>query len=213
MSLFADYTKDRQIILSTHSPYFIDFNSICNGGSVARVYIEDISSVISQLNRSTIAKLYGLITNDNNPHILGLNAQEVFFMDDGIILLEGQEDIIFFQRILKKLDIPLNGTFLGWGVGGAGNMEIFAEILKELGFKKVVGIFDNDKSEEASRLQRVYPDYNFIAIPANDVRTKPAVSPKEAKPGLLDDENKEIRAEYVEPLTALFNRANEYLNG
>jgi hypothetical protein len=73
----------------------------------------------------------------NNPHILGLDAREAFFLEEQIILVEGQEDVVFYKKIAKDLNFEINGNFFGWGVGGADNMSIVAQMLKELGFKKL----------------------------------------------------------------------------
>ena len=212
MQLFIEYSKDRQIILSTHSPYFVQVAPICKGGTLGRVYIENKSSTINQIQSSTVEKLSKLLENDNNPHILGLNAQEVFFLEDGVILLEGQEDLVFIQRALDSLKTTLNGNFFGWGVGGAGNMETIVQLLRDLGFKKVAGILDNNKETEAERLGENYPDYYFQTIPANDIRTKPSVAAKDAVQGLLDESNKTVRSEYVEAMSALIQSTNDYLS-
>lgn len=212
MKLFAEYSKDRQVIISTHSPYFIDFNSILNGGTIARAHVDENGSLIFQLQDKTINQLSKLLENRNNPHILGLNAQEVFFLQDGVVLVEGQEDIIYIQRALSSLNNTLDGNFFGWGVGGAGNMETIVQLLQDLGFKKVVGILDKNEVTHADKLRSMYPDYHFQTIPANDIRTKPKVAAKEAVKGLLDESNKTVRSEYVEAMNALIQSTNDYLS-
>ena len=100
--LFADYAKDRQIVYATHSPYFVDFTHILNGAEIARVHKRDGSSSISQLSRSTAAQLRGFLTDHHNPHTLGLEAREAFFRDDGMVLVEGQEDVVYYPLVLDR---------------------------------------------------------------------------------------------------------------
>ncbi|HEV2046731.1 MAG TPA: AAA family ATPase [Chthoniobacterales bacterium] len=210
--LFSEYSATRQIVLSTHSPYFIGLDVIPNGGTVARTYIRGEESKISQLSDNSAKAILGLMSNANNPHIFGLLAQEIFFVEDRVILSEGQEDVIFLNRAAKATQ-PLMGTFFGWGVGGAENMERIATILKELGFSKVVGILDGNRADLAGKLSAQFPKFHFFAIPADDVRTKAAVPAKSVVIGLLDDQNESIRPEYAAEVRRLFQVANKYLGG
>ena len=61
----------------------------------------------------------------NNPHVLGIEANEALFLGDNIILVEGQEDVVILNKICKDLKLELNGDFYGWGVGGAHKMGTF----------------------------------------------------------------------------------------
>jgi hypothetical protein len=204
------YAATRQIVLSTHSPYFIGLAALPNGATVARVHVADEQSKISQLSSATGKAIFGLMRNENNPHIFGLLATEIFFTDDRVILTEGQEDVVFFKRVEQSVG-QLQGSFFGWGVGGAENMEHVATILKELGFEKVVGILDANRADLARGLSETFPAYHFFSIPANDLRTKNPVPAKPAVAGLLDDGNRAVRPEHVEHTRALFDQANRYL--
>lgn len=208
--LLVEYAASRQIILSTHSPYFVGLNALPNGATVARAHIVAEQSRISQLSSETAKTVFGLMRNENNPHILDLLAQEIFFVEDRVILVEGQEDVVFFKKVEAALE-PLQGTFFGWGVGGADNMERVTTILHELGFAKVVGILDRNREHLAKQLRKTFPEYHFFSIPAEDVRTKGARPEKPQVHGLLDDSNDHLRPEYVEPTRVLLADANKYL--
>lgn len=209
-SLLIDYASSRQIIIATHSPYFVDFHAIANGAKIARVYSTDFNSTIRMLSEESVDGLKGFLKNQFNPHVLGLDAREVFFLEDGIILVEGQEDVVFYGDISSQLGKQLNGNFFGWGVGGAHNMEIIAAVLQDLGFKKVVGVLDEDKKELIPKLKAKFPDYHFFNIPAKDVRTKPSITAKEPVIGLVDDSGV-IRAEYKAEVSELFDKINTNL--
>ena len=195
MSSFKHYAKSRQIIISTHSPYFIDVESIVNGGRIVRVNKDKLDSNIHILSEEIADKFDRFTRNYNNPHVFGLTSKEVFFLDDNIILTEGQEDVIFYNKLLNQLNLDMNAKFYGWGVGGAGNMDFFSQILKELGFKKVIGVLDNDKQHMLEELNQNFGDFRYLCIPADDIRTKEARPAMEERKGLLD-EDYELREEY-----------------
>lgn len=209
-ALLTEYAASRQVIVSTHSPYFVGLDALPNGGTVARVHVVGENSKISQLAAPTAQGVSGLMRNANNPHIFGLLAQEIFFVEDRIILVEGQEDVVFFKQIETALG-QLDGTFFGWGVGGADNMARVSAVLSDLGFGKVVGILDANRAELLPQLRGQFPSYHYAAIPAADVRTKPAVAARPAVTGLLDDTNNAIRPEHLDATRAVFVDANRYL--
>lgn len=208
--LFNQYAETRQIVVSTHSPYFVGFDALPNGATVARVHLREHQSIISQLSSATAKQIFGLMENANNPHIFGLVAKEIFFVEDCVILVEGQEDVVFMERATSELG-QLAGTFFGWGVGGAGNMERISRVLHELGYHKVVGILDGNRAELLGNLRENFPDFHFFAIPANDIRTKAATEARDAVVGLLDENNRKVRPQFLDRTRTLFNAANEYL--
>ena len=126
MKVLMDYSKDRQIILSTHSPYFVNWEAIANGANLIRtVKDENFNIQCYMLSEEFKKKIAGFLDNLNNPHILGLSATEAFFLEDRIILVEGQEDVVIFNRISEQIGQNFIGEIFGWGVGGAPNMDTF----------------------------------------------------------------------------------------
>ena len=217
--LLAEYAKERQIVLATHSPYFVDLEYIGNGAQVARIHMEEGGSKISQLTCDSAAQLKGLMDNRNNPHIFGLSARETFFQNDGVIVLEGQEDVIYYPRVLAHLEETgqltseraafLEERFFGWGAGGASNIEKIVAVLFDLGFSRVIAIFDKDQKKRITNLKAKYPGFCFGYIPADDVRTKEKRKQK-AVCGLLD-ENYQVRKKYESKSSRLFKEMYRYL--
>lgn len=208
MELILEYSATRQIVISTHSPYFISWVSLENGGKVSRTTKELTGTKIYELQQATIGKILSLVNNLNNPHILGLDAREIFFLDDKIILVEGQEDVIFLNLVLKKTGNQLNGTFYGWGVGGADNTNKVVTMLSDLGFKKVAVIFDNNKSNLIPGLQQKFETYFFTNIPTDDVRDKPEKNIE----GLIDYGGKQVNIKHINTVNQLFADINAYFN-
>lgn len=186
MKIFLRFSKDRQIIISTHSPYFVDLNSVMNGAAICRVISENNVSTVFQLKaigREALSKLTRV--NINNPHVFGLEARELFFKEDKVIITEGQEDVVLFPDVANQLNLSFEGEFFGWGAGGAGNITHLCTILQELGFEKVVAILDGDQLKEKNKLSNQFPDYLFFVLPTKDIRTKAAQPSRNEVEGLL----------------------------
>lgn len=173
MKILMEESKNRQIILSTHSPYFVNWESICNGASLIRT-IKELNGNIKcyVLNKEIKIKFEGLMNDINNPHILGLDANEIFFLDDKIILVEGQEDIIIFNKISNLINKDFYGNFFGWGVGGASKMSVFLNLFESLGYKKIVAIYDGDKKEEMEADKTQFLNFKFVSLCTEDIRDK-----------------------------------------
>lgn len=208
MELILEYSATRQIIISTHSPYFISWTSLANNGKIARTVKEKFGTKIYELQPATASAILTLVNNLNNPHILGLDAREIFFLDDKIILVEGQEDVIFLNLVFNLTGNKIDGTFYGWGVGGADNTDKVVQMLCDLGFKKIAVIFDNNKSNLIPYLQQKFPTYLFKHIPTDDVRDKPE---KDIE-GLIDYGGKTVNAKYTNAINQLCADINIYLS-
>lgn len=210
-NLLLKYSTDRQIIICTHSPFFIDWKSLLNGGKLARTVKHNGTIKINNLRSETIESLRPLFNNLNNPHIFGLNANEVFFLNDKVILTEGQEDIIFFKRIIEILGLKINADFFGWGVGGANNLEKILKLMSDLGFIKVATILDNNVSKLKTTLSEKFPNYFFECIPTDDIRDKPKRKETKAITGLIDQGGQNIKKEYIPEIQHLFKKINEIM--
>jgi predicted ATP-dependent endonuclease of OLD family len=208
--VLAEFAKDKQIVLSTHSPYFADLSYIAAGARLARVHIAESGSRISHHSDSAGEGIQSLLANRNFPHILGLDAREIFFQEDRVILVEGQEDVIGYRDIEVELNTEFEGSFFGWGVGGFGNFPLFTQILSDLGFKRVVGVVDGDHPEMADQLKNEFPMYRFFVIPAPDIRTKPNSPAKAGKEGLLDSEGK-LQTQFRQQVEKMISDANSFL--
>lgn len=159
--------------------------------------------------RQTLERLTRLTRDGNNPHVLGLDANEVFFLEDGIVLVEGQEDVVYLRRVLQQLEQPLSATFYGWGVGGADKMQFVSRLLSDMNYRSVAGILDNDKQAVREALEAEFPNYQFECISAPDVRPKKARGAVEAKDGLVD-ETGSLKNEHRETTSALIEKLDLY---
>jgi energy-coupling factor transporter ATP-binding protein EcfA2 len=207
-TVLSRYAADRQIVVATHSPYLVSWPDLVRGGSIVRVHLNSTDqSTISPASRSSLDELAKLVTDIQNPHVLGLNASEIFFLEDGVILTEGQEDVVVYQALAAELEVDLRGEFFGWGVGGAEKMPTIVRFLKELGYHRVAGILDGNRAALAAELNSEFTDYRFFAIPVDDVRTKPARPATTAIEGLADRSGR-ILDEHRTTVLKLFDAVN-----
>lgn len=66
---------------------------------------------VYQLSDESKRKIKGYLDNYFNPHIWGNTAKELFFVEDGVIVVEGQDDVMLYQRAAEQLGIALKGDF------------------------------------------------------------------------------------------------------
>lgn len=149
----------------------------------------------------------GILRDLNNPHTLGIEANEAFFLEDGIILVEGQEDVVVFNKMAQELNMTLKGNFFGWGVGGASKMKAFLILFKDLGYKKIVAVLDGDKAADAEKLSAEFSEYKIITLKEDDIRDKKARE-IQAKSGIADEKGN-YKEEYKE-YTIGFDKRNQF---
>lgn len=167
------HSKTKQIIISTHSPYFINLNLLENGAKLFRFYKEDETSKLYQINPTHIKNIKKLQNTIEQPYLQDIKSKEIFFFDK-LILVEGPDDIYGYSSIFNKFKYKTSGHFYGWGVGGAERIDILLEILNDLSYKKVVVLLDNDKSSLYTDLCKKYKKYKILCIAAKDIRYKEA---------------------------------------
>lgn len=209
MSLLIEYSKTHQIIICTHSPYFVNWDAIIGGATLIRVVKDQGNSKCYTISEKTRKNFKGLLYDLNNPHTLGIEANEVFFLEDSIILVEGQEDVVIYNKIAKDLNLSFKGNFYGWGAGGANKIGLFLTLFEELGYKKVVAILDGDKLDDAKKLREEFPNYKIITLKENDVRDK-GERKIQAKCGIADEKGR-YKPEYEQYIIDLITEINSSL--
>lgn len=212
--VFLRFSADRQIVIATHSPYFVDPRAISNGAALVRVVSTLGESEVFQLSeegREALRKMHNPDKpNLKAPHTFGLDAKELFFQDDRIVLTEGQDDVMLYPEVVSQLPIGrMPGHLFGWGVGGADNMSHVCRVLSDLGYKRVAALLDNDQLDKLDALRSAYPAYKFYVIPAKDVRDKGVVDAKPAVEGLLEG-GKTLRVQYQAALQSIFQEIDTH---
>jgi len=174
------HSRNKQIIISTHSPYFIDLNLLNYGAKIFRFYKENESTNIYTIKPEHISCINSLLNTIEQPYLQDIKSKEIFFLDK-LILVEGPDDIYGYESLFKKFDYKTSGNFYGWGVGGAERIEHLLHLLSDLHYTKVVIILDNDKKNLGKKIANLYPDYKILIINAKDIRDKEPPNIKKIK--------------------------------
>lgn len=170
--LLVEYSKDKQIIISTHSPYFIDWQLITHYSKIIRFRKENDCINLYELSNKSKKGIDTLLRDKNNIHTLGLDANNIFFLQDNVILTEGQDDVYYYPKIFEQYNYIPNASFFGWGAGGADKVNLILDILVDLGYQKVFTILDKDRQKKVKPLSETYQNYYFYATQAGDVHDK-----------------------------------------
>lgn len=212
LDALLDTTRTTQVVISTHSPTMVSMESIVNGGVIARVHETNNSSEINVIDEKCRELCASTLSNINNPHILGNDARSCFFTEDGIIITEGQEDVVLYPRIVQQLGIDTKIPFFGFGAGGASRIAEIAYILHRLGFKRVGAIYDGDKQDDYRSFLEQFGQYGYQAwiIPADDVRDKDERQIK-GKLGLVNEKGS-LKLEYSEELSKMIGDIVTFLH-
>lgn len=210
--VLAEFAKNRQIVLFTHSPFLIDWTDIQNGASIARVHKVGAGSQISQASRPVLDELLKARGSFRLPHTLGINATEVLFLDDGVIVTEGQDDAALLPYAFELCGLDVPATIFGWGAGGESNIGRILALLRDLGYSRVAAVVDNNVSTTLNRLRQDFPEYTVEQIPAADIRDKQAVKAREATYGLFDSSGKNIHPQHLAATRSVLTTIAESLS-
>lgn len=98
LKIFEDLSREtgNQFILATHSPVFISPESI---RYVSRIFSQDQQSRIVRLNKESLPDqkhLFSIINSHNN--------EKIFFANK-VVLVEGLSDRLFFEALVKRLEL------------------------------------------------------------------------------------------------------------
>lgn len=205
----VQFSVNHQVIVATHSPQFVNIAALTSGARLARVALKDKRSVIFELASDTAKGLAALANDIHNPHTLGVRAKEAFFLEEGVILVEGQEDVMGYERLFGTFPEPVSADFFGWGTGGAPKMPLIAQALHELGFQRVMGILDSGQEPLARELRGRFKQFRFEVIPTTDIRDKPEVQRRPARAGILNSDLS-VKPEHAPAVRTLYEKAREY---
>jgi predicted ATP-dependent endonuclease of OLD family len=188
LKVLADYSQNRQIVISTHSPYMISWEYLKNGAVINRVVKEsDKKSAVFSIRDFTKYEKLLNTANWKMPFMMDEVAKEIFFMEDGILFLEGQEDVGLLKAETALTDINI----FGYGVRGAGNFKFAFTLAQDLGYKKVSCILDKgaDEDDIKADLEVNFPSYKIVQWNKNDIRDKEIYTATE-KTGYYDKDGK-----------------------
>lgn len=175
--LISKVSSKKQIVLCTHSPYFVDWQDFLNGASFVRLNKHNDKECTVGCLQKDRGEYVKYIQNNINDWMrqqrLDLVAKEIFF-SDSVLFVEGQEDVGLIRKWLADNKIEVNFDIFGYGAGGHGDIPAFIEMAKDLGLIKVAALFDGDEgAKESYDKVFIYHEFRIEALPTDDIRDKP----------------------------------------
>ena len=177
--ILREKSKDKQIILCTHSPYFVNWEDLAGGAHFIRLNkIKDEKCTVSRLQED---KRYFSFIADHldewqKPQLLDTVAKEVLFADK-VLFVEGQEDVGLIRKWAADEGKPLDFDIFGYGVGGFNNISHFLHMARDLEIAKVGALYDSGVNEDTAfqEAQSTFSSDSFLLqkLPTEDIRDKP----------------------------------------
>lgn len=211
--VLSQFSRDRQIIITTHSPYFVNWSDISSGAKIFRLTQEVGGVRVGCLKNSTVSDIERLIADWQKPNLLDAVSREVFFADE-VLFLEGQEDVGLLRKFTEEKGLEALPAF-GYGAGGAANIRFFLRMAEDLGIP-AAAIFDGDHAEMKLEVEREFPNSLVELLSAPDIRDKPRRDNRNRetdeveKEGIFDRRGV-IKPQYEEGLVNLLARISAFL--
>lgn len=162
-----------QIIVSTHSPHFVTWDSLGAGIKIFRIN-PGANAKSGSISEATANELRNIaVTDFKNKRIFDALSRELFFSDK-VVFVEGYEDVHLIEKFATENDVT-NLEMFGYGAGGADNIEKWLQACKELGIN-AAAIYDKNKTSAAERARRRFPEFLIEVFPTDDIRDKPSRS-------------------------------------
>jgi predicted ATP-dependent endonuclease of OLD family len=168
-TVLSRHARDNQVIMTTHSPYFVNWSDIANGAQVYRLTQEDEGISVGVLQQQTLRNLRGLVDDWQKPNLLDVVSREIFFADE-VVFFEGQEDVGLLKKFAVDRLLPSLPAF-GYGAGGAGNIAYFLQMAKDLRIP-AAAVFDGDHVDLKNKVAADFSGYLIELLPTPDMRDK-----------------------------------------
>jgi hypothetical protein len=145
----------KQIFISTHSPYLINWEYLQNGSTIIKMNRNDNETLAGKFCDPSIA---GKIKNQlpRNPHLNGVETKNIFFSNK-VFVVEGQVDVGLITKYLIGSEYDF--IFFGYGSGGKDRIKLILKVCSDLKIPKVAALLDNNLSDNNSAYE--YCNYTF----------------------------------------------------
>ncbi len=185
--VLSELAKNKQIIVCTHSPYFINWADFTHGARIIRLnkHNDEKCTVHGLSNDKDYTSFITTAMNDyQKPQLLDVVAKEILFSDK-ILFTEGQEDVGLIRKWAHENRKSIDFDIFGYGVGGEQNMKLFLELARDLGLQKVAALYDKGSPSFATDKTQ-YSSYQLQQLSTDDIRDKAAMNGKPEKLGVFD---------------------------
>ena len=221
-SILSEMSKNKQIILCTHSPYFVNWKDLVGGARFIRLNKSKNKECTVSMLKGDQDYLPFISKNLNEwqkPQLLDVAAKEILFAER-VLFVEGQEDVGLIRRWAAEEGNSLNFDIFGYGVGGYANIHLFLLMAQDLRIEKVGALYDSGTDAEKSFKEdkKTFPSDSFMLrkLSTEDIRDKkPKVDctcgtkDKKTKEGCFDT-NGNLKVPYQEEFREIIREFNEF---
>ena len=167
------YSKNKQIIINTHSPYFINLEEVKNWLKVIRTNkINWEFCKIFEIDSTILEEVINWLTRNNwqKPQAFDIVWKEIFFWNN-IVFVEWQEDVWLINNYINKENIDINFSLFWYWSWWAENIKKMLELAKKL-WLKAWAIYDADKEYEYNNVLEIFSEFKILKIEKDDIRDK-----------------------------------------
>jgi predicted ATP-dependent endonuclease of OLD family len=199
-----------QVIVATHSPYFIAWSDINDGAKIYRTNLKkNDGSELKSLRLETIRKISAIAQEKKNRKLYDVLAKEVFF-SNGSLFVEGAEDALIIENFAKDSGRN-NLEVFGYGSGGAQNIPHWLSLAQDLNIR-AAALFDGDvEGSEAFEKAKTFfgNDARILLkkLPTDDIRDK-----SEHKKVGVFDESWQLKANMKTYFHGLYDEISDFLS-
>lgn len=174
--LISEKAAQNQIVLSTHSAYFISWKDIMSGCKIYRANLREKSGAeIGTISAPILKKIISIADADvKNRKLYDVVAKEIFF-SRGCLFVEGQEDAHLISQYREDENLTPVEVF-GYGSGGAENILSWLEVALDIGIRSAA-LFDGD-GQGLAAFQKAKQNFGknknvlLRCLPTADIRDK-----------------------------------------
>lgn len=214
--LISEAAKTRQIIICSHSPYFINWEDYLHWAKFIRLNKHaDEKCTIHQLWDRKKYCIKGHLEDRHKPALLDTVAKEIFFWEK-FLFVEGQEDVALIKKFLKDKNMCINYEFFWYGAWGYEKIESFLKLAKDLWIERAWILYDGDvPSDYYKERKKEFPKYKFRKLRTHDIRDKDPVYEKDwridknAKNWLFDKKGR-IKEKYERVIEEVLRIFSDY---
>lgn len=176
--VLSEKAKDRQIIICTHSPYFINRKDLLNWAKFVRLnkYNDDKCTIHQLWNPQDYLITEGSLNNYQQPEFLDIASKEIMFSEK-ILFVEWKEDVWLIKKFIKEYREELNweidfDIFWYWSWWWP-RIKKFLKMASDMWIKKVWAIYDWDVEEGyVNEVCNLFPNYDIERLNTDDIRDK-----------------------------------------
>lgn len=186
--MLANRSMNQQIIICTHSPYFIDWQYLTNGAKLNKITKHDEKK--SEIHTLKPTSSYEKLINGDNwaqPFLMDPVAREIFFYDN-VLFVEGQSDVGLLRN---SGDLKDSINIFGYGVRGKDAFETAFRLSRDLGIQKAMALLDGDVTESVKQPLAVFTSYKVVQWSKLDIHDKSGYFPMKAN-GMPDESKKSL---------------------